>query len=61
VGASELGVAGGPDGAWPATCDAGLRVSNRLSLTAGWRSLTTHRLSVITQLRGPRVALQLLF
>jgi hypothetical protein len=40
------------------TLDAGLRVSRTVSLTAGWGSLTTHRLSVITQLRGPRVALQ---
>jgi hypothetical protein len=57
----DLGVAGASDTRWPITLDAGVRVSRTLSLTGGWGSLTTHRLSVITQLRGPRVALQFAF
>jgi hypothetical protein len=61
AGAFDVGVAGASDSTWPTTLDAGLRVSRTVSLTAGWGSLTTHRLSVITQLRGPRVALQFVF
>lgn len=54
----DFGVAGASESTWPTTLDPGLRVSSTTSLTAGWGSMTTHRVSVITQLRGPRVALQ---
>jgi hypothetical protein len=61
AGAFDIGVAGASDSTWSTTLDASLRVSSRVSLTAGWRSLTVHRSSVNIQLSGPRVALQLLF
>jgi len=61
AGAFDLGVAGDSERTWSATIDAGLRVSKRVAITAGWRSLTMYRSRVNLELSGPRAAMQYLW
>jgi hypothetical protein len=61
AGVFDVGVIGDSDSTWSAALDASVHVSSRLLLTAGWRSLTTHRSSVNITMQGPRMALQFLF
>jgi hypothetical protein len=61
AGAFDIGVAGASDSTWSATIDAGLNVTRKVSLTAGWRQLTVQRARVNLELSGPRFAMQYLF
>jgi len=61
AGTIDVGAVGASDRTWSVTVDGSLRLSNRFSLTAGWRTLTIQRSSVSQQLHGPRVALKYLF
>lgn len=61
TGVFDVGVAGASDSTWSASIDAGLRVSRRVLLSAGWRTLTTERSSVNVVLAGPRAAVQMVF
>jgi hypothetical protein len=60
-GMFDVGVAGSSDSTWSAAVDAGLLVSSRVLVTAGWRTLSTERSRVNVQMSGPRVAAQLVF
>jgi hypothetical protein len=60
-GMFDVGVAGASDSTWSAAVDASVCVASRVLLTAGWRTLTTERSHVNITMRGPRVAVQLVF
>jgi hypothetical protein len=60
-GMFDIGVAGASDRTWSAAVDASLRVSSHVLVTAGWRTLTTERSLVNITMRGPRLAVQLVF
>jgi len=57
----DHGVVGVSDSTWSATVDASVRLSSRVLVTAGWRSLTMRRSIVTIELSGPRFAAQYLF
>ena len=46
---------------WSAGAEASLRITSRVLLVAGWRTLTQQRAAISTVMHGPRAALQLLF
>lgn len=60
-GTFDLGVYGVSTRTWSAAADATWRVSNRVQLSLGWRTLTTQRPNVSIVMHGPRAALQLMF
>ena len=61
AGAFDVGVVGASETTWSTTVEASARVASWFSVTAGWRTLTLQRASVKQELRGPRLALQLVF
>ena len=44
-----------------AAADASMRVTSRVQLSLGWRTLTTDRAQVSIVMHGPRAAIQFLF
>jgi hypothetical protein len=60
-GMFDTGVVGASSSTWSASVDAGLRVSSRVLVTAGWRTLTLDRPHLSLVLQGPRAAVQLVF
>ncbi|MDQ3338358.1 MAG: hypothetical protein M4D80_24595 [Myxococcota bacterium] len=60
-GAFDHGVFGASTSTWSATADAGVRITSRVRLSVGWRTLTTTRTNVSIVMYGPRAALQLMF
>lgn len=60
-GTFDLGVVGASTKTWSAAADASWRISKRVLLSAGWRTMTTDRPNVSIVMHGPRGALQLMF
>ena len=61
AGMFDYGVVGASDSTWSTALDASVRMSDRVLVTAGWRSLTMRRASVTIEMAGPRLAAQLVF
>jgi len=57
----DLGVVGNSTLTWSAAADASVRVTSRVLLSLGWRTLTTDRAQVSMVMHGPRAAAQLVF
>jgi hypothetical protein len=60
-GIADLGLVGSSTSTWSAAADASLRVTSRVQLSVGWRTLTLERANLSVVMHGPRAALQLLF
>jgi hypothetical protein len=60
-GTADLGVYGDSSSTWSAAADAGWRVTRRVQLSLGWRTMTTDRPNVSIVMHGPRAAFQLTF
>lgn len=61
AGVADAGVVGASSSTWSAAADAGVRVTRRVLLTLGWRTMTTRRENVSIVMHGPRAAIQLTF
>jgi hypothetical protein len=57
----DIGVYGVSKSTWSASADASVRVTSRLLLSVGWRTLAIDRAQVAMTMHGPRAAVQLLF
>lgn len=60
-GTVDVGVFGTSTLTWSAAADASLRVTSRVLLSLGWRTLTMNGANVSVVMHGPRAAAQLLF
>ncbi len=60
-GAADVGVFGSSASTWSATAAAQARVTSRLLVSLGWRTLSTRRAAMEIVMHGPLGALQLLF
>ena len=60
-GTADIGVFGDSTTTWSASADASVRITERVLLSLGWRTLTTERPNVAIVMHGPRAALQLTF
>jgi hypothetical protein len=60
-GEVDHGVFGASTKTWSATADTGVRITRRVQLSVGWRTLTTTRTNVSIVMHGPRAALQFIF
>jgi len=58
---ADVGVAGSSTSTWSVAADASLRVTSRVLLSAGWRTLSIERANLSMVMHGPRAALQFLF
>lgn len=58
-GVLDVGVFGASDRTWSGSLDASLRVSSRVVVSVGWRTLTMERAQIRMEMRGPRAAVQL--
>ena len=61
TGAFDLGVVGSSTRTWSAAADLRVRVTGRVRLSLGWRTLTSERPQVSLVMHGPRAAVQLTF
>jgi hypothetical protein len=60
-GTVDVGLVGDSTTTWSASADASVRITQRVLLSLGWRTLTTERPNVAIVMHGPRAALQLTF
>jgi hypothetical protein len=60
-GTVDQSVVGSSTSTWSAGADANIRITSRVLLAAGWRTLTQQRAAISTVMHGPRAAIQLLF
>lgn len=60
-GSFDLGVFGDSSLTWSASADANVRITSRVLLSLGYRTLTMIGANVSMKMHGPRAALQLLF
>ncbi len=58
---ADLGVFGASSKTWSVAADASVRVTSRMLLSLGWRTLTIDRQGSDIVMHGPRAALQFLF
>ena len=61
AGTVDQSVVGSSTSTWSAGADANIRITSRILLAAGWRTLTQQRAAISTVMHGPRAAIQLLF
>lgn len=59
--AFDIGAFGSSSLTWSVAADASARLSSRLMLSVGWRTLTIEGASVSLVMHGPRAAVQLVF
>ena len=60
-GTLDIGVFGDSDRTWAAAADATFRITSRVRMSLGYRTLTTERTNVSIVMHGPRAAVQLVF